>query len=185
MPTIQLKLDEAKLEATFKSVRRLGNAAKKAAIDEIGATAIDILGVSAKNLKDNKSVATSHLANSGKVKKKKEYWTVGYTASYAWNVEFGRKANSKRPPLDAILQWVHKKRLAYYKETITKGKNKGQQKEVKGAGYWKAAMWIAILIANSIGKKGIKPKPFLMPAFNEVMKDFNSRITSAINKALR
>ena len=185
MPPIQIKLDDKQLQLTVESVKKLGKEAVKAVLDEIGATAIDILGLSVKKLHDNKSIATSNLSNSGKVKKIKNGWTVGYTASYAWVVEYGRRANSKRPPLNEILQWVHKKKIAYYKEEITRGKNKGKIRDVKGAGYWKAAMFIAILIANSIGKKGIKPKPFLVPAFNEIMKGFNNRVINALNKILK
>ena len=185
MHPIQIKLDNKQLQLTVEGVNKLGMAAKQAVMDEIGATAVDMLGKSVDNLKNNGSVATSNLANSGRVKKMKNYWTVGYTASYAWVVEYGRRANKKRPPLDEILDWVHKKRLAYYKEEIKRGKNKGKTRDVKGAGYWKAAMLIAILIANSIGKKGIKPKPFLIPAFNEVMKGFNTRVINALNRVLR
>ena len=185
MPPIQIKLDDKQLQLTVNGVKQLGKAAIKAVLDEIGAMAIDILGKSVEILKKNGSVATSKLANSGRVKKIKNGWTVGYIASYAWVVEYGRRANSKRPPLYDILQWVHKKRLAYYQEETKTGKNKGKMRGVKGAGYWKAAMFIAILIANSIGKKGIKPKPFLTPSFNEIMKGFNNRVINAINKALK
>ena len=44
---------------------------------------------------------------------------------------------------------------------------------------------IAIAISKSIKKTGIKPKPFLVPAFNEVMRGFNERVTNALNRVLR
>ena len=44
---------------------------------------------------------------------------------------------------------------------------------------------IAIAISKSIKKTGIKPKPFLIPAFNEVMKGFNTRVINALNRVLR
>ena len=50
-------------------------------MDEIGYTAVDVPGKSVEKLKSNGSIATSNLANSGRVKKQKNYWTVGYTAS--------------------------------------------------------------------------------------------------------
>ena len=84
MPPIQIKLDSKQLQLTVEGVNKLGSAAKQAVMDEIGATAVDMLGKSVEKLKNNGSVATSNLANSGRVKKMKNYWTVGYTASYAW-----------------------------------------------------------------------------------------------------
>ena len=74
---------------------------------ELGSAA----GKSVEKLKNNGSVATSNLANSGRVKKMKNYWTVGYTASYAWVVEYGRKAGTY-PPIQPLIDWVHKKRTA-------------------------------------------------------------------------
>jgi len=70
MPPIQIKLDDKQLQLTVDGVKKLGAAAVKAVLDEIGATAIDILGLSVKKLNDNKSVATSNLSNSGKVKRR-------------------------------------------------------------------------------------------------------------------
>ena len=71
---------------------------------------LDVLGKSVEKLKNNGSVATSNLANSGRVKKQRNYWTVGYTASYAWVVEYGRKAGTY-PPIQPLMDWVHKKEL--------------------------------------------------------------------------
>ena len=110
MHPIQIKLDNKQLQLTVEGVNKLGMAAKQAVMDEIGATAVDMLGKSVEKLKNNGSVATSNLANSGRVKKMKNYWTVGYTASYAWVVEYGRKAGTY-PPIQPLMDWVHKKEL--------------------------------------------------------------------------
>ena len=85
-----MKLDEAKLKLTLKSVNLLGRKAREAAMNELGATAIQMLGDATKKLRENGSVSTSFLVNSGKVKKYKTHYTVGYSASYAYIVEFGR-----------------------------------------------------------------------------------------------
>ena len=69
MPPIQIRLDSKHLQLTVEGVNKLGKAAKQAVMDEIGYTAVDMLGKSVDNLKHNGSVATSNLANSGRVKK--------------------------------------------------------------------------------------------------------------------
>ena len=158
-----MKLDEAKLKLTLKSVNLLGKKAREAAMNELGATAIQMLGESAKKLRDNGSVATSFLVNSGKVKKYDKGYTVGYSASYAYIVEFGRKIGTM-PPVSALIPWVKKKLR------INKPK---QQKQV------------AFLIARSIMHNGIKPKPFFYPAYEKVIKGIAGRIINAVNNALR
>ena len=163
MPIIQLKLDEAKLRLTLHSVNFLGKKAREAAMSELGATAIQMLGDATKKLRENGSVSTSFLVNSGKVKKYKTHYTVGYSASYAYIVEFGRKIGTM-PPVSALIPWVTKKLR------ITKPK---QQKQV------------AFLISRSIMQNGIKPKPFFYPAYEKAIKGISGRIINAVNKALR
>ena len=163
MPIIQMKLDEAKLKLTLKSVNLLGKKAREAAMSELGATAIQMLGDATKKLRENGSVSTSFLVNSGKVKKYKTHYTVGYSASYAYIVEFGRKIGTM-PPVSSLIPWVKKKLR------INKPK---QQKQV------------AFLIARSIMQNGIKPKPFFYPAYENAIKGISGRIINAINKALR
>ena len=158
-----MKLDEAKLKLTLKSVNLLGKKAREAAMNELGATAIQMLGESAKKLRDNGSVATSFLVNSGKVKKYDKGYTVGYSASYAYIVEFGRKIGTM-PPVSSLIPWVKKKlRINDPKE----------QKQV------------AFLIARSIMQNGIKPKPFFYPAYEKAIKGISGRIINAVNNALR
>jgi hypothetical protein len=183
MPPIQIKLDSKQLQLTVEGVNKLGNAAKQAVMDEIGYTAVDMLGKSVEKLKSNGSVATSNLANSGRVKKMKNYWTVGYTASYAWVVEYGRKAGTY-PPIQPLMDWVHKKKIAFQTKVTLRGKNAGKTRRVKGDKYEQRVKSIAIAISKSIKKTGIKPKPFLIPAFNEVMKGFNTRVINALNRVL-
>ena len=158
-----MKLDEAKLKLTLKSVNLLGKKAREAAMNELGATAIQMLGESAKKLRDNGSVATSFLVNSGKVKKYDKGYTVGYSASYAYIVEFGRKIGTM-PPVSSLIPWVKKK---------LRINDPKQQKQV------------AFLIARSIKQNGIKPKPFFYPAYEKAIKGISVRIINAVNNALR
>ena len=163
MPIIQMKLDEAKLRLTLKSVNLLGRKAREAAMSELGATAIQMLGDATKKLRENGSVSTSFLVNSGKVKKYKTHYTVGYSASYAYIVEFGRKIGTM-PPVNALIPWVKKK---------LRINDPRQQKQV------------AFLVARSIKQNGIKPKPFFYPAYEKAIKGISGRIINAVNNALR
>lgn len=158
-----MKLDEAKLRLTLNSVNLLGKKAREAAMSELGATAIQMLGEATKKLRENGSVSTSFLANSGKVKKYKTHYTVGYSASYAYIVEFGRKIGTM-PPVSALIPWVKKK---------LRINDPKQQKQV------------AFLVARSIFRHGTKAKPFFYPAYEKVIKGISGRIINAINKALR
>lgn len=158
-----MKLDEAKLRLTLKSVNLLGKKAREAAMNELGATAIQMLGESAKKLRDNGSVATSFLVNSGKVKEYDKGYTVAYTASYAWAIEFGRKAGTMAP-IDQLIPWVKKKlRINDPKKQRT----------------------VAYFVSKAIFEHGTKAKPFFYPAYEKAIKGISGRIINAINKALR
>ena len=50
MPPIQIKLDSKQLQLTVEGVNKLGKAAKQAVMDEIGATAVDVLGKSVEKM---------------------------------------------------------------------------------------------------------------------------------------
>ena len=77
------------------------------------------------------------------------------------------------------------KKIAFQTKVTLRGKNAGKTRMVKGDKYEQRVKSIAIAISKSIRKTGIKPKPFLIPAFNEVMKGFNTRVINALNRVLR
>ena len=163
MPIIQLKLDEAKMKATLQSVSKMGKEAKAAAMKELGASAIDMLGESAKTLRKNNSIATSFLINSGKVQEYDKGYTVGYSASYAWAIEFGRKSGTVVPVKD-LIPWVKKK--------LRINKKKDQER-------------VAFFVSRAIFRFGTKAKPFFYPAYEKAIKGISGRIINAVNKALR
>ena len=158
-----MKLDEAKLRLTLKSVNLLGRKAREAAMSELGATAIQMLGESSKKLRDNGSVATSFLVNSGKVKKYDKGYTVGYSASYAWAIEFGRKSGTVVPVKD-LIPWVKKK--------LRINKKKDQER-------------VAFFVSRAIFRFGTKAKPFFYPAYEKVIKGISQRIINAVMKGIR
>lgn len=160
---MQIKLDEAKLKLTLHGVNLLGKNAKEAAKKELGASAIQMLGESSKKLRDNGSVATSFLINSGKVQEYDKGYTVGYSASYAWAIEFGRKAGTVVPVKD-LIPWVKKK--------LRINKKKDQER-------------VAFFVSRAIFRFGTKAKPFFYPSYEKVIKGISQRIINAVNKALR
>ena len=163
MPTMQIKLDEAKMKITLKSIGLLGKKAKESAKKELGASADDILLEAQKNLYKNKSIAFSNLVNSGVIEEYDKGYTVSFRDSYAWAVEFGRKAGSI-VTVDELLPWVKKK--------LRINKKKDQER-------------VAFFVSRAIFRFGTKAKPFFYPAYEKVIKGISQRIINAVNKALR
>ena len=163
MQTIQLKLDEAKMKATLQSVSKMGKEAKAAAMKELGATAEDIMATAEKNLRKNNSIATSNLVTSGRIVRYDKGFTVAFIASYAWAIEFGRKAGAIVTTED-LIPWVKKK---------LRINNPKKQKVV------------AFFVSRAIFRHGTKAKPFFYPAYEKVIKGIAGRIINAVNKALR
>jgi hypothetical protein len=91
---------------------------------------------------------------------------------YWVNVEEGRKPNSTPPPLKPIKDWINKKHLPVDQILLAVNiKHRGQGKSLGGLKITKRTLKtishekkverVSWLFAKSIGKKGIKPKPFI------------------------
>lgn len=79
---------------------------------------------------------------------------------YWINVENGRAAGKKMPPISVIRKWMLSKNIP--------DKN-----------------GLAYLISRKISKKGIKAKPYLRQTKNEVIPNYMDDITKAINQDLK
>lgn len=79
---------------------------------------------------------------------------------YWINVEEGRVAGKKMPPLSVIRKWMLSKGIP--------DKN-----------------GLAYIISRKISKKGIKAKPYLKQTKNEVIPNYLDDITKAINKDIK
>lgn len=79
---------------------------------------------------------------------------------YWINVENGRVAGKKMPPISVIRKWMLNKSIP--------DKN-----------------GLAYLISRKISKKGIKAKPYLRQTKNEVIPNYMDDITKAINQDLK
>lgn len=112
-------------------------------------------------IKDNGSIATGMLRNSGSVRPQVDGTVdAGFYAEYAYWVEYGRKAGGM-PPVKLIKEWVRKKHLSQ------------DEKEIDS---------MAFAIAKSIAANGTKAKPFLTPSYEENKARIDEIMQRAINE---
>lgn len=113
------------------------------------------------HLKDNGSVATGMLRNSGSVRPQVDGTVdAGFYAEYAYWVEYGRKAGGM-PPVKLIKEWVRKKHIT------------SNEKEIDS---------MAFAIAKNIAANGTKAKPFLTPSYEENKSRIDELMQKAINE---
>ena len=91
-----------------------------------------------------------------------EYWK---------NISYGRKPGNRMPPVEAIENWI-KIRKIIPRPLILPNK-KSIIPTVKQ---------LAFIIARSIAKKGIQPRPFMRETIEDTMKDFQSKLTAAVRE---
>ena len=112
-------------------------------------------------LKDNGSIATGMLRNSGSVRPQVDGTVdAGFYADYAYWVEYGRKAGGM-PPVKLIAEWVRKRHIS------------SDESEIES---------IAFAIAKNIAANGTKAKPFLTPSYEENKSRIDDIIQKAINE---
>lgn len=112
-------------------------------------------------LKDNGSIATGMLRNSGSVRPQVDGTVdAGFYADYAYWVEYGRKAGGM-PPVKLIAEWVRKRHIT------------SDEGEIES---------IAFAIARNIAANGTKAKPFLTPSYEENKSRIDEIMQKAINE---
>lgn len=164
-----------------KKLDELGRRGVQAAMAGIKTTCLEILADAKDRLTSGGHRATSELFNSGRVykaKDEKDAYEVVFEAEYAPFVEFGRRPG-KRPPIDAIKQWVDKKHLS---DTYS---IKDHSQSRRGKDYKKRRDSMAWAIANSIAKKGTQAHPFLFPAFEARKGNVGKNIGREIAKLIK
>jgi hypothetical protein len=90
-------------------------------------------------------------------------------------MEFGRKPG-KMPPVDALVPWVHRKRIAgsYSIKTKRRLGGRAQQGSEDRA--------VAYMIARSIGRKGIKGHFFMKQGYEKVKGKILNKFKKALNE---
>jgi HK97 gp10 family phage protein len=147
-----------------------GDKVRKAAMQGLQRASLQIIADAQMNLRDNRSVVTGLLRQSGKVQKVDEdNLDVGFFDSqnkqsgYAAYVEFGRPPG-KMPPPDELAQWAYKKFQLH------------DRKLARQAGWG---------LAVKIAQEGTKPHPFFIPALEKNKSKIIGALRDAINNATR
>ena len=91
-----------------------------------------------------------------------EYWIF---------LEKGRRPGAKIPPVSAIEQWIKVRKIL--PRPVTLHNKKSIIPTVKQ---------LAFIIARSIAKNGIAPRPFMRESIEDTMKDFQSKLSAAVRE---
>jgi len=160
------------------------------------------------NLKDDKGRSINHSGGQTTELSGSINWktlntggviTGSLTMSNHWkNVEFGRRPNSTPPPSSAIDKFIRQKNLPVDKILLDiNARHKGIGKSLNGKKIskknlkslkgkqnfdWKVKT-LSFLIARSIGKKGIKPRPFYYKVVtDERIQELKDKLAPIIKK---
>lgn len=83
---------------------------------------------------------------------------VGPSVRYGANVEFGRRAGGKMPPVDALIGWVRRHWNTGGAARQRAAGGRVTQAQIRGR---------AFALARAIQRRGIRPQPYLQPAWNQ------------------
>jgi hypothetical protein len=137
-----------------------------------------------KKLVENKKFATGNLVNSidYKYSMTNNQYRIQITGlPYLINVDRGRRAGAKPPPVKAIEAWIIVKRIRVTPKM--KPTSVLSQQQNKKVALESARRGMAYAIAKNISKRGIKPFPILNEA-NVLLKSaaFKNDIAAALKK---
>jgi len=156
------------LDKLLKQLEKCDREVVEAALAGLEAGAMEIIADAQDNLRENGSVVTGLLRQSGRVTRKKDDITAGFfdttnKTGYAEFVEYGRRAG-KFPPIDEMAAWAYKK---------------FQLKD------WKLARSAGFLIARKIAQQGSEPHPFFGPAVKKNHNKILKIVRDAVRKATK
>ena len=148
------------LDQVLKALDDTTPLVKQAVMQGLEKGGLDIIADAQNNLRNNGSVVTGLLRQSGKVQKTDEstidagfFDTTNRSSGYAFFVEYGRRAG-KMPPPDELIQWAYKKLRLHAKAAASAG-------------------WA---LAKKIAKQGTKPHPYFYPAVDQELPKFETVI---------
>jgi len=158
-----IEFDQAAFRKFKMNKRQFRDRVLTKASDGLKDSAARIVAGAKTRLKDNGSVATGMLRNSGSVRPQVDGTVdAGFYAEYAYWVEYGRKAGGM-PPVKLIKEWVRKKHIT------------SNEKEIES---------MAWAVAKSIAANGTKAKPFLTPSYEENKARIDEIMQKAINQVI-
>jgi len=158
---MHIEFDQAAFRRFKMNKRKFEARVLTKASDGLRDSAARIVAEAKIKLKDNGSIATGMLRNSGSVRPQVDGTVdAGFYADYAYWVEYGRKAGGM-PPVKLIAEWVRKRHIT------------SDESEIES---------IAFAIARNIAANGTKAKPFLTPSYEENKSRIDEIMQKAINE---
>ena len=101
-------------------------------------------------------------------------WVISVSLANYWKyIEYGRRPG-KMPPLDVIEKWIDVKQIKPHSMTLKSGKT-----------VIPTPPQLPFLIARSIGRRGIAPKPLFKNSFEAAKKQFIQVIKDAITQDIK
>ena len=102
-------------------------------------------------------------------------WVISVSLADYWKyIENGRRAGAKMPPLDVIEKWIDVKQIKPHSMTLKSGKT-----------VIPTPPQLPFLIARSIGRRGIAPKPLFQKSFEAAKQQFMQVIKDAITQDIK
>ena len=101
-------------------------------------------------------------------------WVISVSLANYWKyIEYGRRPG-KMPPVSAIENWINVKQIVPHSMTLKSGKT-----------VIPTIPQLSFLIARSIGRRGIPPKPLFKKSFEAAKKQFIQVIKDAITQDIK
>lgn len=101
-------------------------------------------------------------------------WVISVSLADYWRyIEYGRRPG-KMPPVSAIENWIKVKQIIPHSMTLKSGKT-----------VIPTIPQLSFLIARSIGRRGIAPKPLFKNSFEAAKKQFIQVIKDAITQDIK
>ena len=101
-------------------------------------------------------------------------WVISVSLADYWKyVEYGRRPG-KMPPVSAIEHWINVKQIIPHSMTLKSGKT-----------VIPTIPQLSFLIARSIGRRGIAPKPLFQKSFEAAKQQFMQVIKDAITQDIK
>lgn len=109
------------------------------------------------------------------VKMDNSSWLISISLEEYWKyIEAGRRAGAKMPPVYAIENWINVKQIVPHSMTLKSGKT-----------VIPTIPQLSFLIARSIGRRGIAPKPLFQKSFEAAKQQFMQVIKDAITQDIK
>ena len=101
-------------------------------------------------------------------------WVISVSLADYWKyIEYGRRPG-KMPPVSAIENWINVKQIVPHSMTLKSGKT-----------VIPTIPQLSFLIARSIGRRGIAPKPLFQKSFEAAKQQFMQVIKDAITQDIK